>query len=214
MELNEIENNIKACPSILDAAVVAIEPNKNSVVIAANIVLREGATISDVKKYLEQILPVYMMPQVWNELSLFPVNSSNKVDYLSLKTSVLDKLKVNNETRSETEQQLCSLLQEILGTDSLINTHEDLHFYGVDSLKLVVFLNKISETMGVNIPLQSIASKLTLQNIAALIHQQDNSNEIATCRIVQLDEKYKRQSIEILVDSFLLHEVFYRILRR
>ena len=214
IELNEVENNIKNCSSALDAAVVTIAPNINSNVIAACVILRENASIADVKSYLTRQLPEYMIPQVWRELSSFPVNSSNKVDYLSIKNSFMENLKADSGTNNETEKKICAIIQEILDTEGSISTHEDLHIYGLDSLKLVVFLQKISEQFGVAVPLPLVATQPTVQKVAAIIHQQEvlgTANPDYT--VIPLHERYAKEAIAILVDSFLQYEVLYQIIR-
>jgi len=82
VELGEIEATLEAHPAVRQAVVVAHEIEAGDVRLAAYVIFRDGqgGTASELRKYLRQILPEYMIPLVVVALDSIPLTSNGKVD--------------------------------------------------------------------------------------------------------------------------------------
>jgi D-alanine--poly(phosphoribitol) ligase subunit 1 len=86
IELGEIEAVLTRHPSILDNVVIVKQYAKNITMIAAYIVFKSGmtATVKELKDYLKELLPEYMVPALFVILDEFPLTPTGKVDRKSL----------------------------------------------------------------------------------------------------------------------------------
>ncbi|MGE5341781.1 MAG: non-ribosomal peptide synthetase [Candidatus Omnitrophota bacterium] len=82
IELGEIEAVLSANPSILDNVVVVKQYAKNITTIVAYIVFKSGMNVDvkELKRYLKDLLPEYMVPTLFVFMERFPLNPSGKVD--------------------------------------------------------------------------------------------------------------------------------------
>ena len=80
IELNDIENNIKKINGVIDAVVVA-KKNENIVkLIKAFVILEDWLDIDNVKIELARMLPLYMVPKIFQKIDKFPTNTNGKID--------------------------------------------------------------------------------------------------------------------------------------
>jgi len=84
IELGEIENTIREHPRITDCAVVVRKYAENVAVIVAYLVCRPGLDVEQLKGYLRQQLPDYMVPHRYHKLDELPLTPSGKVDRKAL----------------------------------------------------------------------------------------------------------------------------------
>jgi len=86
IELEEIEAVISRHPAVLDNVVVVKQYSKNITMIVGYVVFKAGQalTIQDLKAYLKDLLPEYMVPNLFIFLDQFPLTPTGKVDRNSL----------------------------------------------------------------------------------------------------------------------------------
>ncbi|GAB3939223.1 hypothetical protein GCM10029976_055030 [Kribbella albertanoniae] len=79
VELEEIEQHVRATGLIRDVAVVAARPG-NLRILCAVIADPADAPIAELRQLLAQVLPPSMLPQLWTVLDRIPLTANGKVD--------------------------------------------------------------------------------------------------------------------------------------
>lgn len=80
VEPGEIEHQLRACPGVEDAIVVATGENTDDRKLVAYVTGPEALRTEDVVRRLREVLPAYLVPAAVVRLSAFPVSTSGKVD--------------------------------------------------------------------------------------------------------------------------------------
>ncbi|QTD48915.1 non-ribosomal peptide synthetase [Sulfidibacter corallicola] len=123
----------------------------------------------DLRTFLRDRLPEYMIPEVWIPLPVFPLNRNGKVD-----RKALAKLRAETETiprddhrapRTETEAHLHRIWREVLGHDRF---GIDDHFadVGGHSLEVTRVSARIQEVFGRKISIRSLFTHPTIAGLA------------------------------------------------
>ena len=94
IELGEIETALNTYPAVREAVVVAREDNPGDKRLVAYVVLgqEQALTISDLRGFLKQKLPDYMVPSAFVALDALPLTPNGKVDRRALPAPDLSKL--------------------------------------------------------------------------------------------------------------------------
>jgi D-alanine--poly(phosphoribitol) ligase subunit 1 len=90
IELGEIENTVREYPGITDCVAVVRKYSENIVLIIAFIVCKSGLEIEDLKRYLKQHLPDYMVPNRFEKLDEMPLTPSGKADRKALPEPLIE----------------------------------------------------------------------------------------------------------------------------
>lgn len=88
VELGEIESALYTHPSVIEAAVIALQNEEGGVMIKAflNVSDKEQASVIKMKQFAVEGLPSYMIPDRFVFLPSLPKTSTDKIDYQKLKT--------------------------------------------------------------------------------------------------------------------------------
>ena len=87
VELGEIESCLYRHGAVREAAVVAVADSCGAIMIRAHLAVREQKpSIIELKTFCSKSLPIYMIPDVFAFHDALPKTSTDKVDYVSLKT--------------------------------------------------------------------------------------------------------------------------------
>ena len=86
VELEEIEAGLYRHGDVAEAAVIALADEESGVRIKAFLVTRSGEKISliKLKRFCTEVLPPYMVPDLFGFLKAIPKTSTDKVDYQKL----------------------------------------------------------------------------------------------------------------------------------
>lgn len=86
IELGEIEAVLSKHPAVLDNVTVVKQYSKNITMIVAYILLKSNAIVSqkELKDYMKELLPEYMVPNLFITLDKFPLTPTGKVDRKAL----------------------------------------------------------------------------------------------------------------------------------
>ena len=87
VELGEIESCLYRHPEIREAAVTALPDEVLGVKVCAHVACKDGKKLSliDLKRFCSELIPAYMIPDVFTFHSSLPKTSTDKVDYQTLK---------------------------------------------------------------------------------------------------------------------------------
>jgi amino acid adenylation domain-containing protein len=183
IELGEIESVLGASESISQAAVTTIEPKAEDVRLVAYIVPKPDTTftMTELRKYLRNKLPDYMIPQHFVELDKMPYTPNGKIDRGRLPPP-MDVL-VETETsfvapRTHEEKYLAKLWCKLLGKKH-VGIYDNFFEIGGYSLLSMIALSRIEKETGVRLnprmfltdTLEQIASRCTAPGAAPVQNQ-------------------------------------------
>ena len=175
IELGEIEALLNQYPEIKDSVViakgavgnkqligyyVARETTKNQLIDLAN---------AELKKYLQQTLPEYMLPVAFVSIDTIPLTPNGKVDRRALERIdvSLESSRVYLAPRNETEKQLVAIWAEVLKLDpEKLGVNDNFFELGGHSLLVTQVISKISSQLEVKVPLKALFSANTLAGVA------------------------------------------------
>ncbi len=173
IELGEIENALLAHPSIQEI-VLQVDASKNDKKLIAYYVAATSLPVSDLREFLKQRLPEYMVPSVWIHMEQFPLTPNGKVDRKKLPKA--DQALTENKqelvaAKDELEVRLINIWQEVLGIYP-IGIRDNFFELGGHSLIAVRLFSAIQQAFGKQLPLAVLFQSPTIEQLAELLRQQ------------------------------------------
>jgi amino acid adenylation domain-containing protein len=170
IELGEIESQLQQHEDI-DAAVVIARSIQEEKELVAYIVSKVALNVDELRTYLSNTLPDYMIPGHYVQLEKLPLNANGKVDRKQLPDP--EGFGMNTgityiPARTETEEQLISIWQEILGKER-IGVKDDFFDQGGHSLKAARLASRIHKVFDVKVELKDLFAYTILEDQAAII---------------------------------------------
>ncbi|MGL5940629.1 MAG: non-ribosomal peptide synthetase [Waterburya sp.] len=178
IELGEIEAVLSQSPLVQETAIVVRE-NKLGETLAAYIVPSKSKqpTVEQLRNYLQEKLPFYMIPGSFIFMETFPLTTSGKIDYRALAASNLERATAPIiAPRDRLESEILQLLQEILGVKS-ISLQDNFIELGGNSLLAARLVTEIKHKYQQSISVANVFQAATLENLATLIRQEQNSSQ-------------------------------------
>lgn len=125
IELNEVCVLLENHPRVSRAFVQIEETHGEKYMVAYVMTKDANAPLTDVKTYLESLLPPYSIPTFWNHVESFPLNINGKIDKTRLVNKARLTLQKNQAPLTDDEQMLVNEVSAILGVDE-VNIDADL----------------------------------------------------------------------------------------
>ncbi|WP_198042723.1 non-ribosomal peptide synthetase, partial [Oceanobacillus sp. AG] len=120
IELGEIENTLLEHPDVKDATVMDWKDSENETYLCAYVVFRNSDASTELRDYLSQKLPAYMVPSFIEELDIIPLTSNGKIDRQALsKPTGADQFKEYVAPTTELEKKLVEIWQEVLEVERI-----------------------------------------------------------------------------------------------
>ena len=173
VELGEIETLVKKHPGVHDA-VIAIknDPNGNPRLVAYLIPVDNlEPDIDNIKNFLKDQLPGYMIPAVHLFVKEFPMTPNGKIDRNALPEPTTTKHKsheVGHGAKDKIEEELIALWEELLNVRP-ININDDFFDLGGHSLLAAQMFRKIEVAFGKSIPLATLFKSPTIAFLASIL---------------------------------------------
>jgi amino acid adenylation domain-containing protein len=173
IELGEIENVLCRHPMLREAAVVVREPVPGDKRLIGYYVSKNGAVAADeLRLYLKQNLPDYMVPSSLIALPSMPLNANGKIDRQALPQPVelaqTDIISI--EAPSDLERDLQKIFQDVLGLKQ-VSIRDNFFEVGGHSLLAVKLFAHIEKKIGKKIPLPLLFQTPTVEELAKAIRQ-------------------------------------------
>ncbi|MGZ4122977.1 MAG: non-ribosomal peptide synthetase, partial [Tumebacillaceae bacterium] len=180
IEPGEIEAALELHAAVREAVVIAREDVPGDKRLVAYAVLHEAGTasVSDIRHFLKDKLPEHLLPSNVVLLDQFPLTPNGKVDRRALPAPDAS-LQVESEyvaPRTETEQQLAEIWQEVLGA-SQVGIYDNFFELGGHSLMATQLLSRMRNTFEVELPLRILFEAPTVAELAVQIEQATTSVE-------------------------------------
>ncbi|KPA10853.1 protein containing Beta-ketoacyl synthase, partial [Candidatus Magnetomorum sp. HK-1] len=185
IELGEIESTLTAHPLVKEAVVKIITNHYQDKELAAYLVMISGSqSIQDAefRKYLNNILPDYMIPAYFTIMDRFPLTPNGKIDQKQLPTPVRTGSRRSIDHDSEMEAQLTGIWETVLSATQ-IGPDDNFFQLGGNSLLVVRLIKEINEQLSLSLPVTALFQNPTISKLMS--HIQPESPETFTIK----DEK-------------------------
>ncbi|MCX2765048.1 phosphopantetheine-binding protein, partial [Aquimarina muelleri] len=152
--------------------VLAREDTKGNNRLVGYVVMSERDTLdkSELQKHLKSSLPEYMVPQLWVELEDLPLTPNGKIDKKALPE--VDDTHLSTQQyvgpRTETEKQLVSIWQELLGVDQ-VGVYDDFFELGGHSLLATRLVSMVRKVFDIEVSIREVFEHTKIEGQAALI---------------------------------------------
>jgi amino acid adenylation domain-containing protein len=184
IELGEIESVLRSHAAVREAVVVMQEQPEKQLIGYVVLAGEPACTKADLRDYLQQKLPAFMVPAVFSILESIPLTPNGKVDRKALR----DAHYIPSERQSELdlvlpqtllEMQLLQIWQRILGSRN-IGTRDSFFEIGGHSLLAVSIINEINKLLGVNLTIPIFFLNPSIQSIARTLEEEKNHDAVPT----------------------------------
>jgi amino acid adenylation domain-containing protein len=172
IELGEIEAVLSQHPTVRQTVVIAREDDRGEKRLVAYVVPNGGSEpiVSDLRRFLKEKLPEYMVPFAFVLLDALPLTPSGKVNRSVLPAPDLAS---NPEAtfvapRNELEQQLAQIWEEVLHLQP-IGVKDNFFDLGGHSLLAVHLFAQIEQKFGKKLPLATLFQSGTVEALAKLL---------------------------------------------
>jgi tyrocidine synthetase-3 len=151
IELGEIENHLLKYEAINDAIVVALEsetgPGAGEKYLCAYFVSEQDLSTNEIREYLAEKLPDYMIPSYFMRLEKMPLTPSGKVNRQALLSA--EALPAQSEVsyappQNETERRIAAAWKEVLRRER-VGRNDNFFDLGGNSLNAIHIIGRLNE---------------------------------------------------------------------
>jgi acyl carrier protein len=168
IEPGEIEAALSQHPGVREAVVVAREDEPGQKRLVAYVVGKEGMLgRSDLRGFLKEKLPEYMVPSAFVALEALPLTPNGKVDRLALPAPEgRPELEEGHVApRTPTEEVLSRIWAQVLGLDR-VGVHDNFFELGGHSLLATRVVSRVREFFQIELSLQTIFEAPTVAGLS------------------------------------------------
>jgi amino acid adenylation domain-containing protein len=172
IELGEIETALNGHESVRESVVVLREDEDGESRLVAYVVSEEQST-SELRNYLKQRLPEYMVPATFVKLAALPLTANGKVDRQAL--PAVARLRPETsvayaEPRTELESLLANLWEELLRVEP-VGRDDNFFELGGDSIGAALFLNRLQAELNEVIYVVALFDAPSLKDLAQYLEE-------------------------------------------
>ncbi|MEO6035428.1 MAG: alpha/beta fold hydrolase, partial [Verrucomicrobiota bacterium] len=172
IELEEIEAVLARHPLLRQATLLLHlnSQNEKSLVAYVSVKPHADGAIAELKQYLKQKLPSYMVPSAIVVMEELPLTPNGKVDKKSLPAPDAAQHSTENYVppRNATETRLQSIWQEVLG-EKQVSVQDNFFELGGHSLLAVRLFAQMESALKKKLPLSLLFQSPTIEHLAAAI---------------------------------------------
>jgi thioesterase domain-containing protein len=204
VELGEIEGVLEGHESVRESVVVARDDREGGKTIVAYVVGEEGEGVSatELKAYMREVLPEYMVASAVVVMESLPLTANGKVDRKALPAPEWersDEVSAYVAPRDILEHQLAQIWKDVLGIKQ-VGIRDDFFELGGHSLLAVNLLAKVQQDFGKSPALGSLFDGGTIEHLAEIIREESGPIPANTSTVVKIQPGSKRP-------LFLVHPV-------
>ncbi len=167
IELEEIENTIFQFSNDIQQVVLNVNETEKEKELIVYYVSKAVIEKSDLKSFLEERLPTYMVPGYYIALDNFPLTPNGKVDKKALPEITSEALIRMDYVapRNKIERQLVKIWQEVLGIEK-IGVRDNFFELGGHSLVVGQIINRVYKRLDKSITYKSFFETPTIEKLS------------------------------------------------
>ncbi len=170
VEPGEIEAALARHPAIAEAAVVAHVDGDGDLRLVAYVVSNEQPDSGELRKFLAESLPEFMIPSFFEPIDALPLTPSGKIDRRALPEPGQSSARRNGNyvaPRDDLEAEIVAIWEQLLGIEN-VGVNDDFFALGGHSLLATQAIIRIRRGYG-NIPLGAMFNASTVAALADVI---------------------------------------------
>jgi amino acid adenylation domain-containing protein len=167
VELGEVQSRLLQHPAVRDAVITARPLKDGSTGLFAYVVPTGGLDLGNLRAYLGETLPDYMIPAVFVKLDRLPMTSNGKValDELPDPWAAREDAGPTGEAAAPQEEFLAGIWAEVLGCET-VRPEDDFFALGGYSLLATRLLARVQHEIGLQVPLRLLFEAPRLRDFA------------------------------------------------
>jgi tyrocidine synthetase III len=172
VELEEIEKQLVAHDKIKETIVVVGTDDTENQYLAAYFVTasEEPLVVSELRDFLSERLPDYMVPSYLMPLQKIPLTPSGKINRLALPAPQIATAEQYIAPRNKLEKQLVEIWSRLLGVEKQrIGMTDNFFQLGGHSLKASTLLSRVRREWGVHVPLAELFKRPSVKALGQFI---------------------------------------------
>ncbi len=167
IELEEIEHVLNLFGDIDDSCIKAIKNSSDQIKLVAYVIPEKNRTlkIKEIKDFLLQKIPDYMVPNLFVEMAVFPLSSNGKIDRNNLPAPQRFRLLTDNSYQKPeniNQEMLTEIWESVLNINP-VGIDDSFYSIGGDSLALMQILVLIEKEMDCKISLSALSTANTIR---------------------------------------------------
>lgn len=176
VEPGEIEALLNQHPEIRESVVVSHENGNGEKTLVAYVIgASDRSTVSsgELRAFLGQQLPEYMVPSTFVQLDRLPLSPNGKVDRRALPKPEGKSMERANfvAPSSDLEARLAAIWESVLGRKP-IGIHDDFFEIGGHSLLAARVMHRLGQSVGRTLPLALLFESPTIEKLAAALRDE------------------------------------------
>jgi amino acid adenylation domain-containing protein len=181
VELEEVETVLAQHPKVREAVVLAREDTPGDKRLVAYVVPRQepAPTINELRSFLKEKLPEYMIPSAFVLLDALPLTPNGKIDRNALPVPDHNRpeLEVNFVApRTPLEEIIAEIWAEVLKVEK-VGIHDNFFDLGGHSLLATQVMSRLREALRVDLPLRALFEAPTIVELAFRIEHSESGND-------------------------------------
>ena len=177
IDIDEIEAALRECPSIKEAVVVARNNNSGDERLVAYLVptVQPGPKVGELRRFLNEKLPDYMIPHDFVTLEAIPLTDTRKVDRKALPDPGTSRPELTTPyvaPRTPIEKELAKIWAEGLSTDE-VGIHDDFFDLGGHSLSATRIIARVIATFKLQLPVRALFDSPTVAAMSVVISSKE-----------------------------------------
>jgi amino acid adenylation domain-containing protein len=179
IELEEVEVTLSCHPSIRQC-IVTVRSDGTDKQLVAYAVLDEARTLTaaDMRSFLREKLPEYMVPTQFVTLDAFPLTPNGKTDRRALPAFDVKTPETYEDyaaPRTPIEELLVGIWSEVLDV-SLVGIRDNFFDLGGHSLRATQIASRVSDAFQIALPIRLLFESPTIEAMAAFIESERYSS--------------------------------------
>lgn len=194
VEIGEIENALLKHQNVDEAVVIALADEVGSKTLSAFFSSDFKIPASELRQFLLDLLPEFMIPNNFIQLEKFPLNQNKKIDRKALTKLEYHPTSDFNYVAPETEAEkyIVQLWEETLNINP-IGINDDFFEIGGHSLKAAAIILKVNHSFNAGLQISDLFKHPTIKELATLVNKQQK-NVGAAIQPVESREYYPATS--------------------
>ncbi|MCU7495892.1 MAG: amino acid adenylation domain-containing protein [Ignavibacteria bacterium] len=171
IELGEIETVLHLHPSVEEAVAVLKQNARGDKSIAVYIVPGENYNISELKNYLRQQLPDFLIPSFFVKMEHLPLTPAGKIDRRALSafpTDFTDSGETYKAPQTPLEKNIAGIISEVLGVQR-VGLYDNFFDLGGHSLLAIKTLSRINSFYKIELTVRQMFENPTVAGLADAI---------------------------------------------
>ncbi|MGE5343916.1 MAG: amino acid adenylation domain-containing protein [Candidatus Omnitrophota bacterium] len=171
VEPGEIETTLLQIDGIKEAVVTAKNTELGNIYLYAYLTASKELNVSELRRFLSENLPDYMIPTYFAQLEKMPLTQSGKIDRKALSSMKIDPLTsptVHVTPQTDMEKIIARAWEEVLNLKD-VGVHDNLFELGGNSFDIIKINSKLSELLQKNIPVVKLFEHPTIADFSRFL---------------------------------------------